>query len=275
VATLLLLRHGRTSSNASGTLAGRQPTELDETGRAQAGAVGVRLAAAALPLAAVVCSPLVRCRQTLTWALPKVEPSIEERLVECDYGDWEGESLKTLAKQPLWQTVQVHPSAAVFPNGEGMAAMAARAVTAVREWDARVAAEHGPDAIWLACSHGDVIKTIIADALGMHLDLFQRLAVDPGSLTVIRYTPLRPFVLRANDAGGDLSGLRPPKRRRRRAPSSDAPVGGGAGSVGGGGSADSDSAGPVGAAAPVAEGGDTGSAAPLHDGRADRIGSKA
>jgi broad specificity phosphatase PhoE len=114
-----------------------------------------------------------------------------------------------------------------------MAAMAARATAAIREWDARVAAEHGPDAVWLACSHGDVIKAIVADALGVHLDLFQRIAVDPGSLTAIRYTPLRPFLLRLNDTGGDLSGLRPSKRRRRRsAPAStdsDAPVGGGGG----------------------------------------------
>ncbi|MBO0869790.1 MAG: MSMEG_4193 family putative phosphomutase, partial [Micromonosporaceae bacterium] len=204
---------------------------LDETGRAQAGAVGARLAAAALPLAAVVSSPLVRCRQTIELALPGAEPTVDERLTECGYGEWEGQGLKALAKQPLWRVVQAHPSGAVFPGGESMAEMAARAVAAVRDWDAKVTAQHGPDAVWLACSHGDVIKAIVADALGMHLDLFQRIAVDPASLTVIRYTPLRPFLLRLCDTGGDLSGLRPPKRRsrRRQAASSDAVVGGGAG----------------------------------------------
>ena len=225
MATLILLRHGRTTSNAGGTLAGRQPTELDETGRAQAVAVGERLRAAKVPLAAVVSSPLLRCTQTLELALPGTVPVIEERLVEAGYGDWEGQPLKKLAKQPLWQVVQVHPSAARFPGGESMPEMSARAVAAVREWDAKLGAE----AVWLACSHGDVIKAIVADALGLHLDLFQRIAVDPGSLTVIRYTPLRPFLLRANDVGGDLSALRPPRRRSRRKPSSDAVVGGGAG----------------------------------------------
>jgi len=225
VATLILLRHGRTTSNAGGTLAGRQPTELDDTGRAQAVAVGERLRAAKVPLAAVVSSPLLRCTQTLELALPGTVPVIEERLVEAGYGDWEGQPLKRLAKQPLWQVVQVHPSAARFPGGESMPEMSARAVAAVREWDAKLGAE----AVWLACSHGDVIKAIVADALGLHLDLFQRIAVDPGSLTVIRYTPLRPFLLRANDVGGDLSALRPPRRRSRRKPSSDAVVGGGAG----------------------------------------------
>lgn len=230
MATVLLLRHGRTTANADGGLAGRQPAELDETGRAQAVAVGERLRA--LPLAAVVTSPLVRCRQTLELALPQVTPVPDEGLIECGYGSWEGQPLKKLAKEPLWRVVQQHPSAAVFPEGESMAAMAARAVAAVRAWDARVTADHGPEAVWLACSHGDVIKAIVADALGVHLDLFQRIVADPASVTAIRYTPLRPFVLRLNDTGGDLAALVPPRRRRRRAAKpadSDAAVGGGAG----------------------------------------------
>ncbi|TQJ22467.1 putative phosphomutase (TIGR03848 family) [Micromonospora sp. A202] len=234
VATLLLLRHGRTTANADGGLAGRQPVELDETGRAQAAAVGERLRS--VPLAAVVTSPLIRCRQTLELALPDADPLVEEGLIECGYGAWEGQPLKKLAKEPLWPVVQQHPSAVVFPQGEAMAAMAARAVAAVRGWDARITAQHGPEAVWLACSHGDVIKAIVADALGVHLDLFQRIVADPASVTAIRYTTLRPFLLRLNDTGGDLAALAPPPRKRRRtaraatsAADSDAPVGGGAG----------------------------------------------
>ncbi|KOX08704.1 phosphoglycerate mutase [Micromonospora sp. NRRL B-16802] len=233
VATLLLLRHGRTTANADGGLAGRQPVELDDTGRAQASAVGERLRA--VPLAAVVTSPLIRCRQTLELALPQATPTVEEGLIECDYGSWEGQPLKKLAKEPIWPVVQQHPSAAVFPDGEAMAAMAARAVAAVRAWDARVTAEHGPEAVWLACSHGDVIKAIVADALGVHLDLFQRIVADPASVTAIRFTSLRPFLLRLNDTGGDLATLVPPPRKRRRratrATDSDAAVGGGAGAA--------------------------------------------
>jgi probable phosphomutase (TIGR03848 family) len=231
VATLLLLRHGRTTANADGGLAGRQPVELDETGRAQATAVGERLRA--VPLTAVVTSPLIRCRQTLELALPEASPVVDDGLIECGYGSWEGQPLKKLAKEPLWPVVQQHPSAAVFPGGEAMAQMAARAVAAVRAWDARLSAERGPEAVWLACSHGDVIKAIVADALGVHLDLFQRIVVDPASVTAIRYTPLRPFLVRLNDVGGDLAGLVPPpgkrRRRSRRPADSDAAVGGGAG----------------------------------------------
>jgi len=235
VTLVLLLRHGRTTANADGGLAGRRPVELDEVGRAQSAAVGARLAA--LPVTEVVTSPLIRCRQTVELALPAASATVDDRLVECGYGDWEGQPLKKLAKDPLWSVVQVHPSAATFPgqDGESMAEMSRRAVAAVRDWGAKVAAAHGPDAVWLACSHGDVIKAIVADALGMHLDLFQRITVDPGSITAIRFTPLRPFLLKLNDTGGDLAELRPkPRRQRRNArrADSDAPVGGGRGAGG-------------------------------------------
>src|SRR6185369_1536056 len=206
----------------------------DEAGQAQARAVGERLRD--VPVAQVVSSPLHRCRQTLELALPEADPVLEEGLTECGYGDWEGQTLKKLAKEPLWRVVQGHPSGATFPGpaGESMSAMSARAVAAVRYWDEKVTATSGADALWLACSHGDVIKAIVADALGLHLDQFQRIVVDPASVTVIRYTPGRPFVVRVNDTGGALGSLVPPPRRRSRrtraaATSSDAVVGGGAG----------------------------------------------
>lgn len=223
MATVLLVRHGRTASNADGGLAGRSPIGLDETGRAQAAALAERLRA--VPLAAVVTSPLPRCCETVAAAVPGLPAAVEERLIECGYGDWQGRPLKELTDDPLWPVVQQHPSAVTFPGegGESMAAMSARAVAAVREWDARVTAAHGPDAVWLACSHGDVIKAVVADALGLHLDQFQRIVVDPGSVTAIRYTPVRPFLLRLGDAGQ----LRfdPPAAGA----DSDAAVGGGAG----------------------------------------------
>ncbi len=240
--TVLLIRHGRTAANASGTLAGWTPgIGLDDTGRAQAQALAERLAA--VPFAAVVTSPLQRCRETAE-ALRAVagprkdarpEALVEDRLGEAHYGDWTGRPLKELAKDPLWQVVQAHPSAVTFPGeeGESMLGMQLRAVGAVREHDAAVARAHGDDAVWVAVSHGDVIKSVLADALGMHLDAFQRIVVDPCSVSVVRYTPLRPFALRVNDTGGDLAGLVPaPRSRRRRRPaSSDAVVGGSTGTA--------------------------------------------
>jgi probable phosphomutase (TIGR03848 family) len=235
MATLILARHGRTTANATGVLAGRSKgVRLDERGLEQARAAGERLAG--LPLAAIVTSPLERCRETAR-EVSRLQNggkrvASERRLLECDYGSWTGRELNELAKEPLWTTVQAHPSAVTFPDGESMAQMMSRSVSAVRDWDARVEAEHGPDAVWLAVTHGDVIKAVLADALGMHLDLFQRIGVDPASLSVVRYTPLRPFVLSVNSVAGDLSGLKPPKKRSRHGRrDSDAAVGGGAGSV--------------------------------------------
>ena len=239
MATVILVRHGRTTANTNGVLAGRSKgVHLDEVGMGQSEAAAVRLAA--LSLAAIVSSPLERTRETAKAiaaaqsagraGAPKV--ASERGLLECDYGSWTGRELKALAKEDLWRTVQSHPSAAVFPDGESMADMSARSVAAVRRWDARVQDEHGPDAIWVAVSHGDVIKSVLADALGMHLDAFQRLVVDPASLSVVRYTPMRPFVVSMNTIEGDLGHLRPPQRsKRRRKVSSDAAVGGGAGST--------------------------------------------
>ncbi|GAA2141061.1 histidine phosphatase family protein [Streptomyces synnematoformans] len=209
--TLLLLRHARSTANVDGVLAGRSPgVGLDERGTEQAAALPARLAA--LAPAAVVSSPLERCRETLKPLLaarPELPVHVDERLSECDYGEWTGAKLAELAQDPLMATVQQHPSAAGFPGGETLRAMQARAVAAVREWNATVAAAHGPEALYVMCSHGDVIKSVVADALGMHLDLFQRIAVGPASVTAVRYTPLRPFLLRLGDTGR-LDDLAPP-----------------------------------------------------------------
>ena len=225
--TVILLRHGRSTSNTAHVLAGRsEGVDLDERGREQADALVGRLSS--LPIRALVSSPLLRCMRTIEplAAALGVEPIVDERLSEVDYGQWTGRSLGDLVKEPLWKVVQAQPSAAVFPGGEGLAQVQARAVTAVREHDRRLADEQGSDALWLACTHGDVIKAVVADALGTHLDSFQRIVADPASTSVIRYTPMRPFVLHVNNTGGDLaSGLKPPPADGE-VPASDAVVGG-------------------------------------------------
>ena len=206
---------------------------LDERGRAQAKALAERLAP--VPLDAVVTSPLDRCLQTAEAIVGARNGAgdgrlvIENRVGECRYGDWTGRPLKELGKDPLWPVLQAHPSAVRFPgpDGESMLDMQHRAVAAVREWNATL----GKDATYLICSHGDIIKAIVADSLGLHLDQCQRIVADPCSLTVIRYTLLRPFLLRLNDVGGGVDDL-----LARPAPGaldgeSDAVVGGGAGAA--------------------------------------------
>ena len=161
--------------------------------------------------------------------------AVEQGLVECGYGDWTGKSLRELSKEKLWSAIQQQPSAVRFPGGEAMSEMSTRAVAAIRAWNARIDAEHGSDAVWAAVSHGDLIKAILADALGMHLDSFQRIVVDPASISIVRYTAARPYLITANSTTVDLAGFLspPPKKARTRRPKSsdDAPVGGGLGAA--------------------------------------------
>jgi probable phosphomutase (TIGR03848 family) len=230
---VLVVRHGLTASTGKALTGWLPGISLDDRGRSQAAAVGARLAG--LRIDAIITSPLERCQQTaaiIAAARNDGEAAlhVDERVGECRYGDWTGQPLKRLAADPLWKVVQAHPSAVRFPgkDGESMLGMQQRAVGAIRDWNA----ELGRDACYLVCSHGDVIKAILADSLGMHLDMCQRIQVDPCSVSVIRYTPLRPFVLRMNDTGGDIVASLShagPKAAPGAASDSDAQVGGGAG----------------------------------------------
>lgn len=226
MSTVVLIRHGRSTANTAGTLAGRTPgVHLDDTGRAQAARVGELLRS--VRLAGVVTSPLERCRQTAEAIVAANEHApatqVDPAVTECDYGDWQGRQLSDLADEALWSTVQTQPSAAAFPGGESLAAMQARSVAAIRRHGAAFDDEHGSEAIWVAVSHGDIIKSVLADALGLHLDLFQRIGVDPASMSLVRYGATRPQVIAMNSGTDTLDWL------CSATGSGDAPVGGGAG----------------------------------------------
>ena len=235
MATVVLVRHGPTAASATSMYAGRSHGVIrDAEGAAQAQFTAARLGP--VPLRAVISSPLERTVSTAESIVAAQSQAGRELVIqedasfiECDYGTWTGRSLKELAKEPTWKQVQGHPSSVTFPTGESMLEMQLRAVQGIRSWNDIL----GPDSVYAVVSHGDVIKAILADALGMHLDHFQRISVDPCSVSVIDYTPLRPFVLRTNDTSGDLSGFAArfatKTRRKRSAASSDAAVGGGAG----------------------------------------------
>jgi probable phosphomutase (TIGR03848 family) len=226
MATVILARHGRTIANATGVLAGRTPgIGLDEVGTQQAEDAARRLDG--LRLSAAVTSPLERCKDTARILLrgTGIRAKVERGLTECDYGAWTGRPMKELVKEDLWKVVQAHPAGVRFPGGEAMAEMSSRAVRSVRAWDARVAESAGDEAVWLAVAHGDIIKAVLADALGVHLDAFQRIVVDPASLSVVRYTPQRSYVLSMNTLDGSLAHL------AHQAEAPEEKVGGGAGAI--------------------------------------------
>ncbi|WP_150240925.1 histidine phosphatase family protein [Nocardiopsis quinghaiensis] len=241
--TLILVRHGMTDVTGP-RLAGRaEGVHLNDTGRAQAADLAARLDG--LRPAALVSSPLERCQETAGAVAERlgVPVTTDERFIECDYGSWTGRGIGELSEEPLWRVVQDHPSAVRFPGGEALATASARAVEAVRDWNSRLlmtspapSAGSGPAAdaapppppppVYVVCSHGDIIKSIVADALGIHLDLFQRLRVDPCSVTSITYTRTRPFLNKLNDTGESLAASLPTPAEA----GGDAVVGGGAGS---------------------------------------------
>ena len=201
---VLLVRHGQTPTTGK-VLPGRAPgLHLADAGRAQAQAVADRIATLKR-VDAVYSSPLERAKET---AAPiararRLRVAVERGLLECDFGDWTGGELKALAKLPEWKTVQRYPSGFRFPGGESFTEMAARTQDAV----AKLAARHR-GGVAVAVSHADPIKAVVADALGTHLDLFQRIIISPCSVTAILYGDSGPAVLTVNHTG-DLAGLAP------------------------------------------------------------------
>ena len=151
----------------------------------------------------VKISPMERCFETISpWINsfvmpnnPRFEPIIDEELTEVDYGLWSGKKLSFLSKNKLWKTVQESPSRMYFPKGEGIAQMQSRAMTSVHQ--AVSSKEKGSAVI---VSHGDVIKSMVASALGMHLDEFQRIVIDPASISILDFSTTKPRVLLLNDS---------------------------------------------------------------------------
>ncbi len=220
--TVILLRHGRSTSNTAHTLAGRsEGVDLDERGAEQAAGLVARIGE--LPVTAIVHSPLLRCVRTvaplaeaLRAAADRRRPAHRGRLRQLDRrarsASWSRSRCgRWCSSSPVRRCF---PRARAWPRSRPVRSPRCGSVTA------HLADEHGADVLWVACTHGDVIKAVLADALGVHLDGFQRITADPASMSVIRYTDLRPFVMHINHTGAQLSAGLAAK------PATDAVVGG-------------------------------------------------
>ena len=199
---LVLIRHAHSEANAAGVLSGRLPNvHLSEKGVEQSEHLAVRLGN--FPVATLRISPMERCFETISpWINsivlpnnPRFEPMVDQELTEVDYGSWSGKKLAVLSKNKLWKTVQEAPSRMYFPDGEGIAQMQSRAMTSVHE-----AVSTKAKGAAVIVSHGDVIKSIVASALGMHLDEFQRIVIDPASISILDFSTTKPRVLLLNDS---------------------------------------------------------------------------
>lgn len=221
---VILIRHAHSTANGSGILAGRtEGVQLSPAGKKQASQLAGRLGE--IPIKSLLSSPLERCESTISPWLKKVSSTfpnlrieMEDDLSEVDYGEWTGRKLQLLSKEKLWRQIQDRPSRVTFPKGESLAAMQKRAMRAVEYGLGRRGRGHV-----MIVSHGDVIKSIIAASLNLHLDEFQRLVVDPASITILDFSSTKPRLILMNDSRSRLNPEMFHNRKKRLL------VGGGAG----------------------------------------------
>lgn len=200
--TVILVRHGKTPTTGS-VLPGRaKGLHLGDEGIAQAERAAARIGE--LNIAAIYASPMERTQDTAAPIAKATKLRIRTRagLNECDFGDWTGKKLSDLRKLPEWATVQKYPSGFRFPGGESFAEMQARITGTIND----LAAEHPGETI-VAVSHADCIKAAVAQAMGTHLDLFQRIVISPCSLSVVMISAGGPAVLAVNSTGDNLKDL--------------------------------------------------------------------
>jgi probable phosphoglycerate mutase len=204
VSLVVLVRHAHSQANAAGILSGRRPNiALSEKGRTQAQELAIRLGE--LKVKELRVSPLQRCIETIDpWVSTKsrIRRIEDHGITEVDYGKWSGRTLRSLSREKLWKIVQENPSRVFFPDGEGMANMQARAIESMH----LALASTGTGAVVMV-SHGDVIKALVAANLGMRLDDFQRIIIDPASVTLFDFSSKTPRLLLLNDSHTNIGDL--------------------------------------------------------------------
>jgi len=224
VANIYLVRHGRTPANEKGILAGRTPgIKLDIVGTAQAQKVADVLSN--IKFSIVIVSPLQRCQETSTIILnrQKVKPNVltSDGVNECDYGDWSNKKLSVLRRKPLWKTIQERPSIVEFPNGEKMVDMLDRFKFTIMDESKNLKSDEN----MLVISHGDPIRSFIADCLGLHLDQFQKISIDPCSISIVNFSEKDNRVITVNSRNQ----VEAPKKGRKKLAVRKSDLGGGAG----------------------------------------------
>ncbi len=208
---IILIRHAHSTANAAGVLSGQKPgVHLSKLGQEQSERLAERLGP--ISLAQIQISPMERCAETIAPWLAKYGKGVEvfeqSKLIEVNYGKWSGKKLSVLARAKLWRKIQGQPSSVTYPEGESLAAMQVRAMSAVHEFFA------GDTETTIMVSHGDVIKAIVASALGMHLDDFQRIVIDPASVSILESSGGVIRVTRLNDSDSTLTAILQSTKKR-------------------------------------------------------------
>jgi probable phosphoglycerate mutase len=212
---VVLIRHAHSQANLAGVLSGRRPNvHLSKEGIEESKELARRLGDF-LPHQ-IRISPMERCLETISPWLNKNDssktirpkPIIDHGLTEVDYGDWSGKKLSVLSRNKLWSVVQNTPSQMYFPKGEGILEMQTRALESIHK-----SIDKKAKAPLVIVSHGDVIKSIVAACLGMHIDEFQRIIIDPASISIVDFSLAKPRVLLLNDNRAVVTDLLIAKKR--------------------------------------------------------------
>jgi len=192
---LILVRHAVTAETGR-KLSGRTPG-ISLSTKGLRGASDLASELASLEPVAVYCSPIERCRETAT-ILGKphgLRPRLRRGLIEADYGDWSGRSLRSLQKLKAWGRLMSDPAAFRFPGGETLEEVRRRVVRSV----AALADRHSDEMV-LAVSHSDVIRVLVADCLTGGVDSIHRISVSPLGVSVFERNgdgPLRASTVNA------------------------------------------------------------------------------
>ena len=215
VAKIVLLRHAHSTANNSGVLSGQLPgISLSKEGKRQAEGLINRIGPTSFD--SIRVSPMQRCEETIR---PWIESQnardisrylIDDGLIEVDYGKWSGRKLSSLSRDPLWKVIQSSPSKVKFPEGERISSMQKRALVSIHQ-----AFSESKNGSHLFVSHGDVIKAIVAGLLGLKLDQFQSLVIDPSSLTILDFDGEKSRLVVFNDTHSDISQKVSQKKRAR------------------------------------------------------------
>jgi probable phosphoglycerate mutase len=193
----LFVRHGAHDLLTTGVITGRQPdVHLNALGREQAKQIAERLAT--MPIDAIYCSPLERARETAGPLAAKLGAAlrIAEEFNEIDVGVWTGRTVAELENVPEWRQWNSFRSGAVAPGGESMVAVQARAVE-------KVSALRTQHSFVMIFTHADIIRAVLAHFLGVHLDLFLRIEIDPASASWIE---LHEAAVRVRLVNGNIAG---------------------------------------------------------------------
>jgi broad specificity phosphatase PhoE len=194
---IILIRHGQTEWNRQDLIRGQVDVPLDDTGLAQAAATAARIAAEWKP-AALYSSPLRRAVQTAELIADRL--GLEVRTVsgfnDMNFGQWQGLSYSEVRQRwpevsQAWLTA---PQTVTFPNGESLARVRQRGVSALQQ-----VIEQHPNQDAVIVGHTVLNRVLLCAVLGLDDSHHWRIGQDTCAVNTIEWREGVFFVGSIND----------------------------------------------------------------------------